>query len=299
MNTDTLNITVVQGNWEDVTPSSGIPVLWDVHFPDQNTGYAVGVSGVIIKSTDGGLTWQSQSSGTAEELKTVMFANSNFGFAAGNNGTVIKTTDGGSTWVLKSPGNADMTDIFVLDQSNIYACNGTSSNGNLYYSADAGDTWTSLGNFIGRALWFNSVASGMILHGFFDSNISTTSDSGLTWQQVFTTSDQLEGLSFLDSQNGYTVGTGGIIYATGNGGSSWNSVSSGVSENLHAVSIKNLLAIAVGDLGKAVINSGSGWQVEVTGVAGIGALHGISVLNGQNAVAVGYTGSSGKIIRRK
>jgi photosystem II stability/assembly factor-like uncharacterized protein len=46
--------------------------LNDVYFTDANTGYAVGDSGTILKTTDGG-NWVAQNSGTKKCLHSVYF----------------------------------------------------------------------------------------------------------------------------------------------------------------------------------------------------------------------------------
>ena len=78
-------------------------MLYSVHFPDVNTGYAVGNIGTIVKTTDGGTTWNSQSSGTSYFLYSVYFPDTNIGYAVGgdplgNFGNILKTTNGGTTW---------------------------------------------------------------------------------------------------------------------------------------------------------------------------------------------------------
>lgn len=66
------------------------PVLSGVCFSDANTAYAVGLTGTILKSVDGGATWNSEVSGTTEFLTDVYFLNSNYGFAAGTEGTILQ-----------------------------------------------------------------------------------------------------------------------------------------------------------------------------------------------------------------
>jgi len=73
--------------------NQGYP-LRSVFFTDSITGYAVGDGG-IIKTTDGGLNWISQTSVTSNSLLSVYFTDSNTGYAVGNNGTILKTTNGG------------------------------------------------------------------------------------------------------------------------------------------------------------------------------------------------------------
>jgi hypothetical protein len=68
--------------------------LHSIDFNGMNTGYCVGLFGLILKTTDGGSSWESQN-GTSVTLMSVHFTDSITGYAAGNLGTIIKTTNGG------------------------------------------------------------------------------------------------------------------------------------------------------------------------------------------------------------
>ncbi|MFI5407389.1 MAG: T9SS type A sorting domain-containing protein, partial [Nitrososphaerales archaeon] len=72
--------------------------LWDIDFPVSATGlvgYAVGESGTILKTYNGGLSWPPQQSGTQQKLNGVYFLDLDFGFAVGDGGIIIRTTEGG------------------------------------------------------------------------------------------------------------------------------------------------------------------------------------------------------------
>src|SRR5215470_11506826 len=62
---------------------------------------AVGDSGSILRTTDGGETWTFQPSGTDRNLVGVSFVDQDTGFAVGTAGTVLRTTDGGITWTSR------------------------------------------------------------------------------------------------------------------------------------------------------------------------------------------------------
>ncbi len=62
------------------------------------TGTAVGQSGTILHTTDGGTTWTGQQSGTTEDLVGVHFFDPQNGWAVGSKNIIIHTTDGGATW---------------------------------------------------------------------------------------------------------------------------------------------------------------------------------------------------------
>jgi photosystem II stability/assembly factor-like uncharacterized protein len=70
--------------------------LNSVHFLNSLTGYTVGETGVILKTTNGSLIWNSQQSTTNSDLHAVYFLKNNLGYAVGNSGSVQKTTSGGA-----------------------------------------------------------------------------------------------------------------------------------------------------------------------------------------------------------
>ena len=55
-----------------------------VIFTDLNIGFAVGDSGTILKTTDGGGSWLIQTSGTSNALRGVSFIDLNIGTAVGD-----------------------------------------------------------------------------------------------------------------------------------------------------------------------------------------------------------------------
>src|SRR5262249_7315518 len=83
-------------SWQNPLPQ-GNP-LSSVAAVDANTFVAVGNTGTVIKSSDGGSTWavQHYAGGTRADLRGVAFADANTGTAVGTSGTIIRTTDGGA-----------------------------------------------------------------------------------------------------------------------------------------------------------------------------------------------------------
>jgi len=80
-----------------------IYTLNSVYFLNPQMGWAVGEYGTLIKTADGGKTWEKLKSGTGNTLLEVEFFDQNFGFAAGLDATILKTVDGGKTWTAESP----------------------------------------------------------------------------------------------------------------------------------------------------------------------------------------------------
>src|SRR4029077_3899441 len=81
-------------DWTTTLYSQG---MQGMDFPKTDAGFAVGWLGVILKSTDEGTTWSTQTSGTLANLFDVHFASDALtGIAAGEAGTILRTTNGGN-----------------------------------------------------------------------------------------------------------------------------------------------------------------------------------------------------------
>ena len=72
-----------------------------VFFIDPLNGWVVGLSGKILNTTDGGTTWDAQSSGTSKYLRSVCFIDLSNGWAVGIGGTILHTDNGGMTGFIE------------------------------------------------------------------------------------------------------------------------------------------------------------------------------------------------------
>jgi photosystem II stability/assembly factor-like uncharacterized protein len=92
----TLKTTDGGNHW---TIQSSIIDLWNsVYFPNTNTGYIVGNGGFIIKTSNGGISWDTSlvpGSLTLHSLFSVHFPTVDTGYVVGMMGTILKTTNGG------------------------------------------------------------------------------------------------------------------------------------------------------------------------------------------------------------
>lgn len=64
--------------------------LYGVDFTTEETGYAVGSEGTMLKTTDGGENWVPEDSDTSEALNAISIPEPSIGYAAGSGGTVLK-----------------------------------------------------------------------------------------------------------------------------------------------------------------------------------------------------------------
>jgi len=77
---------------------------------------AVGTNGTILKTTDGGIIWNSLSSGISSTLWGIDFINKYIAVAVGDYGTILKTTDSGIKWFQQlSETNSDLRDVNFIN----------------------------------------------------------------------------------------------------------------------------------------------------------------------------------------
>jgi len=85
-----------QGETWEIVNEKGDGSLFALHFRDANTGFAVGQNGKVIKSLDGGLTWNEMPSVTKENLLDV-WSSGNQVLVSGIR-TLLRSRDDGLTW---------------------------------------------------------------------------------------------------------------------------------------------------------------------------------------------------------
>ena len=85
-------------DWEEFSSVLSKANVVSINFASSRVGFAVGEGGLILRSSDGGKSWQKQASNTKSFLYNVVSDDENTVWAVGENGTVLETTDGGVNW---------------------------------------------------------------------------------------------------------------------------------------------------------------------------------------------------------
>lgn len=154
--------------------------LHGIHFHDLNLGYAVGEAGAIFMTTDGGINWIQQISGTIREFSSVSAVTPDTAWAVGVNGLVVRTINGGSTWDSLYLGTSHhFSHIQFVDALTGWIAGGDNTHATILHTTDGGDTWV-------------------------------TQDAG--------TDNYLYGFFFLNADLGWAVGYDGTIIHTTTGG---------------------------------------------------------------------------------
>jgi photosystem II stability/assembly factor-like uncharacterized protein len=228
---------------QNITPAGDV-VLHSVFFINTNTGWAVGSSGTILKTTDGGSTWTTQYYGEMF-IGDVFFINSNTGWAVSGS-TLLKTTDGGTNW-MKLSGPVGSC-IFFLDANTGWI---TSDYGYIIKTTDGGTHWTEqttpVNDYIYDIYFVNSSTGWAVGE---NGTILKTTDGGTNWSsQTSPTISDLKSVFFVDQNLGFAVGNEGRILRTTDGGAYW-SLKQPTSYDFQSVYFIGNTGWVVGELGK-------------------------------------------------
>jgi photosystem II stability/assembly factor-like uncharacterized protein len=172
------------------------PVLYDVQFLDEDSGWIVGEIGNIFHTSDGGRSWNAQQESLVGEvffdvldLPTffgVNFSDANNGIVAGLEGRVARTSDGGKNWQWEKfeLGVPIVDPLFGTFQFPDTTAWSVGAAGEVVRQTSPGAVWkrASLGMEVRtwlRKIHFLDRDNGWIVGGF--GTILHTTDGGETW----------------------------------------------------------------------------------------------------------------------
>lgn len=240
--------------WEEV--DSGVTNdLYDVFFPTPCTGYAVGGgalpsvggAGVLLKSSDSGISWESQTIPAIPVdpaipegqpfLRGIDCVNESLCYAAGSNGVILKTTDG-SNWsgqVLEGDDTRYrpfFEDMKIVDSFGDVAV-AVAAPGIIYRTTNGTDwvqlTSPSIPDDLDASLtkvFFVNETTGWIIG--LGSTILKTTDGGATWDYQELAADEggLLDVFALSETTAWTSGgidaEGVAVHKTEDGGLAWS-----------------------------------------------------------------------------
>ena len=232
-------------------PQSGTRVtLTGVHFSDRNTGWVVGHDSLVLRTVDGGQSWEEVYADPDDQrpLFDVWSADGRSGIAIGAYGLVLLTDDGGVSWeateLIPEPwpdleGAAAMLDgddEFEFEDDEFYdfhlnhivpAPTGdiyiAAEAGNFFRSPDNGETWYSMPTTY-EGSFFNTIplAGEQLLLMGLRGNLFRSNDGGQTWANIETPVTVLlnDGL-VLDNGTILIGGMAGAILESTDGGRSF------------------------------------------------------------------------------
>jgi photosystem II stability/assembly factor-like uncharacterized protein len=183
--------------------------IYGLYCIDTNTVFACGANGVILKTEDGGNSWQEKYRQEGYYWYSIKFLDPNIGFVLGinddigNNEKLFKTIDGGETWLdMGNPFNEynycspSTCDLFIVDADTMYvACD------KLMKSTDGGCSFSQL-----NIEWTHAIQElyfegniGYVVWGksgdLAGTHIAKTTDYGSSWEEILTFDSEHEGIN--------------------------------------------------------------------------------------------------------
>lgn len=245
-----------KGLFEPVSYTEDIK-FHDVAFVNVNVGWVVGDAGTIVRTTDGGRTWEAQLGGDpkseADAIKVVHFFDEHRGWAIQGMKT-LHTRDGENWEEIGSAPYGVQSMVFTSPRVGITAGSPQATHYNpsyMYRTTDGGRNWRlvwtceakmmlggvsrTFGCAIGQ-IQFPSTqvgyaairdhCSGMGCGG--PSLIAKTTDGGETWRLItgpgVVETDQVTNLFFLDANTGFARLASKKLHMTTDGGATWRGI---------------------------------------------------------------------------
>lgn len=243
--------------------------LCSVSFGSESVGYIGGEDSLLLKTTDGGATWQPVAhagmgfSLVGTDIIHVNFLNDSVGFAVVGDfefptylGTMYKTSNGGLTWTHVQSGNIAVYSTYFFDEHNGY---------------QVGSAF-----FAGRAVIKQTNGIWSDYHTF-------------SW----TADDFLYTVDFYDSLVGIAGGSMGYVFRTMNGGVTWDTVKTVVDSNIYSLKFvdhRTVLAATGNNPAALIISTDTGrtWQLETnTMTFAYPALRSLTLSKRDSFIAVG------------
>jgi photosystem II stability/assembly factor-like uncharacterized protein len=225
-------------SWEQVeVPTRS--TLTGVHLHDERLAWVVGHDAVILRTSDGGVSWERLSWAPEQErpLFDVWFKDAENGFAIGAYGFYLETSDGGDTWTERlivdedalleedpyaftSAADLHLHQIAHADSGRLYIA---AEAGGAFRSDDGGATWVSLeppyeGSFFGT---LPLEGDSVLLFGL-RGNLFRSDDAGESWREIETGTVALltDGIHLADGTVVLT-GLAGTLLVSRDGGESF------------------------------------------------------------------------------
>ena len=213
------------GQTWSVLHTSTLPLL-DVGMGDLSNGLAVGVDGLILRTTDGGAGWTTVAGGSSPGTTKLVWDVVHRGalvWAALTDSVILRSTDDGANW-QEIPAGLPQTAYRSIDFADDLSGFAVGRRSGFYpttaWTSDGGLTWNPTYWSGMYEYWDVDALTPQIAIACADNGIWRTSNGGPSWSFVNTVPlSGFFGADFIDANRGWAVGYD--IFRTGDGGQSW------------------------------------------------------------------------------
>lgn len=258
-----------------------------------NAGVIVGNTGTLMRTVNGGLTFDGININNSENYAAASFrTGSNVVFAVGTNGFVISSINSGGSWTLRLSGlEVDYTGT-KFKTANLGYIIGKA--GRFLVTSNGGTSLVDRSRPLSIA--FNGLSFPTNNFGYIAGEngiVLRTGNSGSNWTSLnLNTEVNINGLFFFANSVGYVVGNGGFIASTTDSGVNWKEVTgSNTNVDLRDIGYFDFaVGIVIGKNGYLGWSFG-GQEWEKISIPTTENLNAMKLLDEQNAIVVGDKGS--------
>jgi len=265
---------------------------------DGQRGIAVGSSGFVLESADGGQSWTPGQSFSESALLDVS-CSAGSTLIVGQQGAIFRSEDG----VFKAVDSDTDARLLGVDNSSDGLAFAVGSFGTILRSRDDGVNWESLpvdweailNDFVEPHLYAVDVSPAGIVTivGEFELVIRST-DGGETWETAHKGEASLFGLNMTVDGTGFAVGQDGRVIRTGDGGVSWSEVptpTEGILLNVWSATDGEVLISGIRNLLQST-DGGVSWELLEGGDLNTGWYQGLVVTGDESsALLAGHHGN--------
>ncbi|HOT96117.1 MAG TPA: YCF48-related protein [bacterium] len=278
-----------------VVASSGTTSNLYAIIADSLHALAAGDNGVIVRTANGGASWNSAAITAKSVIRDLAFVGPATGWLVGQSsagaGLCMKTNSGGDSWISSPTSAAGV--LYANEMVSSALGWNAGSQGLIEKTVNGGSTWTSQYSAAGQTFYDITFVNpdtgwavgeaGAILRTVNGGAVWSSQNSGVT--------SAIRGVVFIDANQGWAVTGDGKVLRTRNGGVTWSSTSVS-SLPLHAVDFADAgNGVAVGQGGRIyrTHDGGGTWILEASGVS-VG-LNAVCLLNAYSGWIAGDGGT--------
>jgi photosystem II stability/assembly factor-like uncharacterized protein len=189
------------------------------------TAYASGNGGVMLKSTNGGTSWTTYAAaatGVTQNLFDVVAVDASTAWAVGAAGNITKTTNAGTSWTPQTTGAAVLGGVDAVNATTAWAV----GSGGVVLATTNGTAWAAQTSNTAQTLLEVDAVSSSIAWAVGNAGaVIRTIDGGTTWVvKTAPSASNVRTVFAIDSNVAVVGSADGKFYRTTNGGTSWTPV---------------------------------------------------------------------------
>ena len=209
-----------QWHWQNFFPQGNTQNA--VFFISEKKGWIVGDLGTMLKTTDGGSSWEVVTLDTEINLNSLYFLSEHTGFAVGDNGLILTTTDGGNNW--ESSYDESGVHFYSVYFSSTETGWIGGDNCTVLKTTDSGKSWKNANIGLRCApysIHFYSESHGWMTGTAGDGNILRTTDGGETWESKHLDNRMYYSIFDVSETTAFAALNFSELMCTTDGGESW------------------------------------------------------------------------------